>query len=248
MVSASQRLKLQFCEYQNSLNDFVAEWLHHYKEVVARIDLFNPELTKSLSLEQQKLLVKALYHTRGHCNDFFWFVANHGSRAMKELILDNTAEEFGRDGKSHEQLYHDFAESLGIDLTDEVVNETTYLPFVREYNRSHLRWLAAHDADSHLAAFSAYEKLDNPDYTNLYELAKSLGIQGRGLVFFDVHRHVEHYEATMHFVDQVWKKSPEKVREAFTFIAEHQIDMWQQLSDVVFSGATERTICPAQQA
>lgn len=236
MVSCLQSSKAQLHVGQNSLNEFVMGWLQNYTEAVKSIDLFKPELTEKLSHEQKVFFAKAFYHARGHCNDFFWFVANHGTYEMKQLILDNTVEEYGgNQGKSHELLYYEFANALGVDLTDEVVNETTHLPFMHEYNRGHLRWLAAHDPGSLLAAFSAYEKLDNPDYTHLYDLVKSFGVEGWGLVFFDVHRHVEHYEATTHMLDNIWKTSPEKVMGAFAFIGEHQIDMWQQLSDAVFS-------------
>lgn len=235
MVTSLQRPEKQLHGYRNSLNEFVADWLQSYGEAVQAVNLFNPELTRSLSDGQKMFFAKAFYHVRGHCNDFFWFVANHGTYEMKQLILDNHAEEFGHQGKSHEVLYYEFAKALGVELTDEVVNETTHLPFVREYNRDHLRWLSARDADSLISAFSAYEKLDNPDYSNLYELGLSLGLEGWGLVFFDVHRHVEHYEATSHFIEQVWKNNPEKVVEAFTFIGEHQLEMWQHLSDAVFS-------------
>lgn len=218
-----------------SLDTFVAEWLQNYKEGVEAIDLFNPERAETLSLQQRAFFAKAFYHARGHFHDFLWFVGNHTSHEVKQLILDNVAEEFGGEGRSHEQFYYEFAAALGVDLTDEVVNETTHLPFVQEYNRTHLRWLASHDADSLLAAFSAYEKLDNPDYNNLYALGKSFNLGNRGLIFFDVHRHVEHYEATMNFLNQVWETSPKKVMEAFEFVGRHQMNMWQQLSDAVFA-------------
>lgn len=218
-----------------SLDAFVAEWLQHYKEGVAAIDLFNPELTETLSPQQRAFFVKAFYHARGHFHDFLWFVGNHTSYEVKQLIIDNVAEEFGGEGRSHEQFYYEFAAAIGVDLTDEVVNETTHLPFIQDYNRAHLRWLASHDADSLLAAFSAYEKLDNPDYSNLYALGKSFELNNRGLIFFDVHRHVEHYEATMSFINQVWERNPDKVVEAFEFVGKHQLNMWRQLSDAVFA-------------
>ena len=235
MVASLPQFPAQISPTEETLSQFVAQWLHGYQTRIKAIDLFNPALSKTLSHEQQQFFVKAFYHVRGHCNDFFWFVANHGTFEMKELILDNTAEEFGAKGRSHEQLYYEFAEALGVNITDEVVNETTHLPFVREYNREHLHWLATHTADSLISAFSAYEKLDNPDYNSLYDLVSSFGISGRGTLFFDVHRHVEHYEATSHFIETIWNENPEIVKEAFAFIGEHQLEMWQQLSNAVFS-------------
>jgi hypothetical protein len=219
---------------QNTMEEFVTPWLHKYRQSAAAIDLFNPEKVATLSPEQRAFLAKAFYHVRGHFHDFLWFIGNRSTVAVKRLILENLEEEFGGD-RSHEEFYYDFAASLGVDLDDEVVEQTNHLPFIREYNYQHMHWLKTHDADARFAAFAAYERLDNPDYENLYQLGVALELKGRSLVFFDVHRHVEHYEATTLLLNEIWQRNPEPVMAAFNFIGNHQLHIWQKLSDAVFS-------------
>jgi hypothetical protein len=219
---------------QNTLEGFVTPWLQNYRQSATAIDLFDPAKVATLSPEQRAFLAKAFYHVRGHFHDFLWFIGNRSNVAVKRLILENLEEEFGGD-RSHEEFYYDFAASLGVDLDDEVVEQTTHLPFIREYNYQHMHWLKTHDADARFAAFAAYERLDNPDYENLYQLGVALGQKGRSLVFFDVHRHVEHYEATTLLLNEIWQRNPESVMAAFNFIGNHQLHIWQKLSDAVFA-------------
>jgi Iron-containing redox enzyme len=218
----------------HSLEEFVTPWLQDYKQSACSVELFDPEQVKRLSPAQRAFLAKAFYHVRGHFHDFLWFIGNRSKPAVKRLILENLEEEFWGD-RSHEEFYYDFAASLGVDLDDEVVEQTTHLPFIREYNYQHMHWLKIHDADARFAAFAAYERLDNPDYENLYNLGVALGQKGRSLVFFDVHRHVEHYEATTLLLNEIWQRNPQAVTDAFTFIGSHQLQIWQKLSRAVFS-------------
>jgi hypothetical protein len=81
------------------------------------------------------------------------------------------------------------------------------------------------------SAFGAYEKLDNVDYDNLYNFAISLGSSKKGLVFFDIHRHVEHYENIDPLLQTIWDKNPELVRKGFEFIGNHQLAMWSRLGE-----------------
>src|SRR3989344_2924778 len=113
-----------------TLNQFLENWDLVQREEHGRIPLFNPSLTKTLTSSEKSHFVKVFYHLRGHFHDFLWFIANHAPNAeAKQTILDNINEELGGNKKSHEQLYFDFANSLGVDLMDEVVNQTSYLPF-----------------------------------------------------------------------------------------------------------------------
>lgn len=165
-----------------------------------------------------------------------WYLGNTApDEQSKQAILDNIREEFGGRGKSHERLYADFTQSLGVDLTDEVLHERTYLPFARAFNKEHLIWLHNHDWDSRTAAFSAYERLDNVDYEDLFTLAKNLGVPHTALRFFEVHKHVTHYEMASSSFDLggLWGRNSEKVMEAYQFIGDHQNKMWSQLSDEV---------------
>jgi Iron-containing redox enzyme len=219
---------------QQSLEEFVVPWLQDYRQSASMIDLFDTEKVKTLSLEQRAFLAKAFYHVRGHFHDFLWFIGNRSTLAVKRLILENLDEEFGGD-RSHEEFYYDFAASFGVNLDDEVVEQTTHLPFIREYNYQHMHWLKSNNADARFAAFAAYERLDNPDYENLYQMAVSLELKGRALVFFDVHRHVEHYEATTQLLNDIWQRNPQAVMDAFNFIGNHQLNIWYKLSKAVFA-------------
>src|SRR3989344_3782020 len=159
-------------------------------------------------------------------------MANHAPDAKaKRVILDNIEEEFGSNRKSHEQLYFDFANSFGVDLIDEVVNQTSYVPFAREFNRKHLEYLANSDWDGKVIAFAAYERLDNVDYADLLSLAKNIGATKEALTFFTVHAQVQHYEMARDkfSLENLWVKEAEKVKEGFNFIAAHQNQMWKDL-------------------
>lgn len=216
------------------IQDFIKSWSSEYTFQMDRLELFNSALTSSWTYEQKEFFVRAFYHVRGHCNNFFWFVANHTNDIrVKNVILENTDEEYGKKLRSHEQLYLKFANQFGFDLKDEIVNETTNLPFIKEFNKGHIEWLVSHEPDNQFAAFSAYEKLDNPDYTYLYNLATTLSDDKSIFTFFDVHRYVEHFEATSQVLNEIWEKKPEIVEEAFKFIGNHQLKMWQQLGEAI---------------
>ncbi len=222
----------------DSLRLFLEEWDQDYIAKQNDIPLFDPQLTGKWSAEQKKYFAKVFYHARGHFHGFLWYMGNHAPDAeSKKMVLHNIAEEFSLNGRSHEQLYIDFAKSLGADLSNEFANEEHHLPFIKDFNKGHLEWLSTHDWPSCMAAFSAYERLDNVDYSKLVELAKSLGAQKRGLVFFNVHIVVEHFETTLNSVIDIWKNNQEIIKEAFNFVKEHQITMWKNLSNTMFNYA-----------
>lgn len=225
-----------------SLKDFLNEWDQKQREEHKKIPLFNPEKVKQLTDSQKKYFVKVFYHVRGHFHGFLWFMANHSPNNQgKQAILENMAEEFGGDGKSHEQLYFDFGHALGVDLTDEVLNQTSYLSFAKEFNRKHLEWLAGADWDGKIIAFAAYERLDNVDYRDLLELARACGVSGEALLFFEVHAKVQHFEmANEHLgLQKLWEKDPQKVKDGFNFIGDHQNQMWRDLSHETFHASPE---------
>lgn len=224
------------------LNDFIRDWTRQYTAEMDSVKLFDIKWTQSWTFEQKAFFVRAFYHIRGHCNDFFWFVANHTEDVrVKNVILENTDEEYGKERRSHEQLFLKFAEEFGFDLRDELVNETTNLPFIKGFNKGHIEWLATHEAAYQFAAFSAYEKLDNPDYNCLYNLATSISKNKSSLLFFDVHRYVEHFEATSEVLQEIWNKDYTIVRDAFEFIGNHQLKMWRELGESVNSHQYLRT-------
>jgi hypothetical protein len=132
-------------------------------------------------------------------------------------------------------MYFVFAESLGVDISNEFISEKNYIEFARTFNHEHLKWLHDHDADARLSAFAAYEKLDNLDYSNLLELVKTIGVSKPGQIFFKVHSLVEHFSPTIERLEEIWQASPQKVIDAFEFIGNHQLKMWRALSDQIFN-------------
>jgi hypothetical protein len=219
-------------EFQKFLN----EWDVHYKNNISKIDLFNEKLIQSLPQNKKEYFVKAFYHIRGHFHDFLWYMGNHAPNTkIKRIILGNIGEEFGGNYGSHESLYYDFAKSLAVDIKKEIMEETTYEDFIVRFNKGHLKWLYQHDWTGCLAAFSAYEHLDNVDYIVLSKLASNLGVSNEGLIFFKVHEGVKHFEPLLQFLLEGWEESPEKIEEGFNFIGSHQLKMWQDLSDRIFS-------------
>jgi len=220
----------------DSLQNFLNDLDQDYTSMQNTIPLFNPQKTCKWTVEQKIYFAKVFYHVRGYFHNFLWYMGNHAPDAeFKKIVLHNIAEEFSINGRSHEQLYIDFAKSVGADLSTEFYNEDHHLPFIKEFNKQHLKWLSTHDWPSCVAAFSAYERLDNIDYAKLLELAKSLGTEKRGLVFFNVHIVVEHFETTLNTLIAIWENNEEKIKEAFNFIREHQIKMWNNLSDAIFN-------------
>jgi len=123
----------------------------------------------------------------------------------------------------------------GVDIHDEIVHETHYQPFAKKFNKVHLEWLSLHDEEERLAAFSAYERLDNIDYPCLTQMAESLALSPQSLNFFKVHIHVQHFDSTRKLLLPLWDKHPEKIILAFNFIYTHQYEMWLNLSKHVFA-------------
>lgn len=213
------------------LLEFLKKWDLDYKIALNKIPLFNLQLENNWSREQKIRFVKIFYHIRGHFSNFLWYLGNHApSHREKLIILQNIAEEFGNEGQSHEQLYFDFAASLGVDLKEEICTEDNYLPFAREFNSCHLNWLNTHDWECCLAAFSAYERLDNMDYAALLELVVTLGVPKKGQVFFWVHNQATHFDQLSDDVIKIWNISNEKIMQGFNFISQLQLQMWKTFS------------------
>ena len=237
-MKTAQHLENNVISYTEaaSLYEFVNQWSQSYQNEMKKIPLFNTAKTQQWTQEQKSYFAKVFYHARGHFHDFLWYMGNIApDKTSKNIILQNLSEEFGGSGRSHETLYFNFAKSLNLDLRDEFVKQTHYLNFVREFNYGHLQWLAEHDWDSCLSTFAAYEKLDNVDYQYLFLLAKNLGVEGDGLLFFAVHKQVQHFETTLEPLIRIWSSNRQKVEEAFDFISTHQLQMWQNLSQEIIA-------------
>lgn len=213
---------------QDGLQEFLSIWDDDYKEKISKIDLFNPSITSQYSDEQIKYFVKIFYHSRGHFKDFLWHLGNYApNRNLKEIILKNIEEEFNGDYLSHEQMYLDFANKMGVDLTEVILQEDYYLPEIREFNKGHVKCLYKQPWDVQFAAFSAYERLDKTDYEALTALFPQEHI------FFKVHREAKHFDKTYNELISIWDRDPNSINIAFDFIASMQIKMWKDLSVAV---------------
>lgn len=229
-------LKGRIIKPDYSFDEYLRQWDENYKYNIKKFKLFNQEVTSEWTSLQKKFFVRSFYHVRGHFYKFLWFMGNHAPNAdLKSLIIDNIKEEFGNDKLSHEQLYYKFAEYFGVNVIDELLSQKTYLPFIKEFNDDHVRWLATHDWISILSAFSAYERLDNIDYLFLYDLAKSICPDYESLIFFKVHTHVNHFDQTNKFLSEAWDSQNNKIQAGYAFIANHQCKLWEQLSEAVFN-------------
>lgn len=228
-----------------SLNRFLSQSDRDYRKSLTSIPLFDSQKTSAWNNEQKKYFACIFYHLRGHFINFVWYIANFSSdEHTKTLLIKNIHEELGIGKRfSHEVLYERFAKEFGADIHDEIINETHYLPFAKEFNKSHLKWLSQHENEDRLAAFAAYERLDNLDYPHLVKMAESIELSQHAMTFFNVHTHVEHFDSTLELIIPVWEKTPDKIIQSFHFIYSHQYKMWRDLSDEVFSLVTsEKTL------
>ncbi len=222
------------------LNDLDA----NYVSKARSISLFaQTDLNKALSLEQKKFLVALLYHIRGHFHDFLWYLLNFApDKVCKDLIMSNIAEEAGGDKRSHEELYACFAMEYDFDIKTEIATEAHHLPFIKAFNRSHLAWLSSKTWPYCFSAYSAYERLDNIDYRHLYDLAKSMGTSANGMVFFDIHTKVTHFETTANKLNQYWHDNRAIVEDAYDFIYQSQLAVWRELSNKVLNFTSEDAV------
>lgn len=215
-----------------SFGAFIDNWVEEYTKEIKKIRVLDPSYTKNLNYDQKQTFVKLFYHLRGHFFDFLWYMGNNApEKKFKEVILLNIKDEFSGHGPSHERLYLKFSESLGVCLKNEYFEQKYYEPFALEFNKKHIKWLTENSWDDCFSAFSAYEKLDNIDYENLYYVAKSFKLSEQNLVFFNVHRLVEHYSSTMELLKDIWIKNSKSVQKGFNFIKDTQLWMWKKLND-----------------
>lgn len=220
------------------LQNFLDELDEKQKEEYSKLDLFNPEKTKDLTEEQKKYFVKIFYHTRAHFDRLLWMRLTHAPNLEeKKKILSYLAEEAGipdikgeKNLASHEILFERFAKSLGLVITSEITEEDGFLPFARDFSKELINWFMTNNWETQKSGFSAYERLDNIDYDFMLELAKNLGVNGKDLEFFEVHKNADHFDNVSFDLKEEFEKNPDNVKDAFNWIYSHQLKMWQNLS------------------
>jgi Iron-containing redox enzyme len=219
---------------KNNLNNYITEWKKEYQHKVETIQLFQPDQTFS-KLQIEKF-VTCFFHLRGHFYKFLWVLGTSSvvDSDSKKIVLANYAGELGIKSKSHDRLYQDFANSLGIDLGLELLQEKYYTGFAKEYNQSHIEFLLTNSPEACWGLFSAYELLDNVDYTNLYNLTQKF-TDVENLVFFKEHMSATHFQSTFDVLDRFYKTHHEDVLKGFDFVMQSQLQMWRNLSDYILS-------------
>ena len=226
-------------EKYRELFNFLESWDIEYGQKIKSLPLFDVNKTAQWSIQQKTHFVKVFYHCRGHFHELLWLLACYApDKKFKTIVIDNILDELGTDGFSHEQLYSFSANAVGVDVKKEYVDHETYLPFCKEFNHGHLQWLNEHDWDGKISAFAALERLDNIDYVKGKELGESIGLKGKELTFFNVHIHVDHFGSVLKgSLLDIWERNSSAVKEAFSFILNHQTKMWHDLSDEIFTHA-----------
>ncbi len=224
----------------HSLNHFLHKSDLDYRQSTTSIPLFDPQRTSTWNEMQKKTFASIFYHLRGYFINFVWYIANFSCNELtKKIILENIHEELGIGNRfSHEMLFERFAKECGVDIHDEIINETHYVPFAKSFNKTHLQWLSEHDEEERIAAFAAYERLDNLDYPYLVQMADTINVSQHARTFFTVHAHVTHFDSTLELILPIWEKTPDKVARSFHFIYQHQHQMWRHLSNHVFALTT----------
>ncbi|KTD41646.1 iron-containing redox enzyme family protein [Legionella parisiensis] len=224
-----------------SLQHFLQKNDLNYRQSLTSIPLFDPQKTSAWTYEQRKTFASIFYHLRGHFINFVWFIANFTSNELtKKIILENIHEELGIGSRfSHEMLFERFAKECDVDIHDEIINETHYVPFAKNFNKTHLQWLSEHDEEERVAAFAAYERLDNLDYTYLLQMGDSIRLSKHAKTFFKVHAYVTHFNSTLELIQPIWEKNPDKIVRAFHFIYTHQQQMWRNLSHHLYALAID---------
>ncbi|MSO14525.1 iron-containing redox enzyme family protein [Rickettsiales endosymbiont of Trichoplax sp. H2] len=213
-----------------NLTSYIDSTINSYSDKVKKLPLFDDDFTRSLTLKQKKLFIKIFYHARGKFHDFLWYVGSNTQNAkVKKIVIQNISEEFNGSAASHEEMYMHFANYFNVDLTKEFSINKYYIKSVQDFNNNHIDYLVNHSDDYRIAAFSAYEKLDNVDYPFLLKFASNIGAQGRALIFFKVHAVVEHFESTRDVLENIWEKNSYAVKKSFEFITNNQIFLWNSL-------------------
>lgn len=112
-----------------SLSHFLIQSDLDYKNSLSSIPLFDVKRTIFWDDNLRKMFASIFYHLRGHFINFLWYVANFAdNEASKQIIIQNIYEEIGIGNRfSHEKLYERFAKECGVDIHDEIVNETNYI-------------------------------------------------------------------------------------------------------------------------
>lgn len=232
---SNQGVMTEHDEFSECIN-FIKQWRKEYQTKIRNISLFSKDTI--LRIEEQREFAKLFYHIRGHFYKFLWALGNKLPTAgLKHIILHNIQEEFGGKALSHEELYYLFCDNLNVEIREEAIPSSIEIPFVKKFNEGHTQYIRHNNWQVGFSAFSAYELLDNVDYAILLKLVETFSFNStkQGLYFFKLHANANHFETTSEELEALWKSNPQHVKAGFNFIASHQLEMWQKLSDTLLN-------------
>ena len=212
-----------------SLQEYVKNWKKEYNSRAEKLKIFTPG-SIVWDVENKTKFVKIFYHARGNFYELLWFLGSLAPNyEIKKTILTSIGEEFGGKNQSHEEYYFDFAIELGVDIKKEIIEKKYYIHTVKEFNHNFLKQIITQNYSVAWSIYSAYELLDNLDYSNLLELVQSFGVSARALRFFTIHAKVAHFETTEELLQKIWDRDRGLVTKGFDFIMENQLTMWDEL-------------------
>jgi pyrroloquinoline quinone (PQQ) biosynthesis protein C len=150
-------------------------------------------------------------------NDFLW-------RGLVRNLLEELG---GQKGISHNQLYRDFLDCVGIHSEDSLQDSI----FSYQFNASWEKFCRDAPLLEAIAAISVYEVLDKPDYALLLRVLEKAGIAKQGLHFFQVHANAEHFEMFEDVISWLSKqeKGEEIINNGRNFVFRTQRMMWAGL-------------------
>lgn len=218
------------------LEEFVKDWTKDFQRKTNNIKLFNPE-TK-FSEEQKKKFASFFWHVRGHFPDTLFTISAKVPYYMRKIILDNIADELGTlntEHKSHEHLYQVFSKEVGEDTSEYVFTHKNYLKFIKDYIDELNAKFVNSNSDECISMFTAYELLDEIDYVKCYQLVKKWELSKKGLEFWRVHAEGNHYTELKDTLNNIYSSNIKAVEDGFRFISNHQINMWKNLSKIIFN-------------
>ncbi len=243
-----------------SFRSYLDNWCLDYQTRLNAVALFQP--TVCLSEWQQRRYAGAFQNFRGR---FLETVVLPMYRAATDqalpLALKNTlirgldaplSDELGlstKDGRPYDQLYCEFAKSLGVDADAALWDDAQYLECIRLYNRSIRGEIVSsvgrgmRHAVGALTIYWLLERLDEFDYQLQLEFCSRFspirelpqGARGLALKFFEVHASLldAHFDATPDVPDELWPQFENEIREASNLLLTIHHQMYVGLSAYV---------------
>lgn len=230
-----------------TLDAFVDDWTEGYRREQQTLQMFNPKITAQFTYQSQCRFFSIFDELRWHFTGLLGYLAGMApNKAYRDVLHRNWCEENGAGTRakawSHDELYRISAAAVGLDLFQDRSErwvKKAQRPYTKEFNERFFGW-TLWQVDSYgitvgwrriWAAYCAYELLDNIDYPAFLEMAKSFGLKGEALRFFEIHIHVQHYDQGRKLLEALWSKRRSDVEAGFAFIKCLQLSAFRGLSD-----------------